>query len=825
MTAAFSRLEFGIVGRTRGTGRAGSAVAAAAYNLCARLDDGSRRYDYSRKGGEHTAGCVLLPPGAPPGLAEPGALWLAAEAAERRADAQLARQVLLSIPREVPAADRLAFAAAIAAPWIADGAGVQIDVHCPTAADGGEQPHAHLLLTLRRVTDAGLATVKCREWNELFREDGGRAERARVQARGNAWLTAHGIAGRLDLRSLAAQGDDQAPEPTAPRAAWQRWTREGADPGAPPPAVADVLAHRARRAALAEAVETERRAAAAITAIRARLADLDRTPVPTTPQPQESTTMARAPRTAPRRPQPPRRPAPTWHLAGGGYDALAPARQAEADASYARWTARRPAGAQAHDVRDYVAYVQGRRADEQADDAPDGAPRARPTEAGNSIGPADDRTAGSRRARVLADLLREHYAADWLPATAAARLVRVDLDRAARTATLRLRDGSTVVDHGDRLTLDGPMTDDAVAEIAEAAARHGWPSVRLTGTADFRDRVTAALALREPPIPSDHTLSPAARARVRDALRERAEQTVPTLDRGALAVAAAADPAAAARLWLAAEDARAAAGLAGRPSGEEDSAVLGRPREAAITTARDAAVRTAIEATGAADGHRREHGITARLFDASVRRRQAALDAEASRLGRVAQRLDRSHDHDRVRAGASAIRDARTHREAVEDWRWSAPVRAATARAAVLDIVRAAVEAGDPETITAAAEGDADRAVQAAAKRDERTQAERAAALAATEDPRAGTVAAAIAAEAKAGANPSRLAAARTTTAAVLAGDPAVTAAVHSGRLAEAARLAADWRRRQETEAAEARRRAAPADDHGQVAVAGPVYR
>ncbi|MFC7552325.1 MobA/MobL family protein [Pseudoroseomonas wenyumeiae] len=137
MEPAFSRVEFGIVSRSRPQrADAGSAVAAAAYNLCGRLADGGRQFDFRRKAGEHAAHNVLLPAGAPPEMRDPGNLWRAAEAAERRADAQTARQVLVSIPRELPTADRLAFAEAIAAPWVADGAAVQIDIHNPRAADG-----------------------------------------------------------------------------------------------------------------------------------------------------------------------------------------------------------------------------------------------------------------------------------------------------------------------------------------------------------------------------------------------------------------------------------------------------------------------------------------------------------------------------------------------------------------------------------------------------------------------------------------------------------------------------------------------------------------
>jgi hypothetical protein len=267
-----ARVEFGIVGRTRGAGRAGSAVAAAAYNACARLDDGSKAYDFTRKVHEHTAGCVMLPPGSPPALTEPGALWRAAEAVERRSDAQLARQMLLTVPREVRPEDRLAFAQAVVAPYVADGMGVQVDVHCPDAADGSEQPHAHILMTLRRVSDAGLGPTKERAWNTAFREDGGRAERARVADRATSWLCAHGVNEEYDLRSLADRGDDRPPEPSAPRAEWHRWLREGADPEYAPASVARTLAHRGRRSALARAESAATDAAAEITALSERLA-------------------------------------------------------------------------------------------------------------------------------------------------------------------------------------------------------------------------------------------------------------------------------------------------------------------------------------------------------------------------------------------------------------------------------------------------------------------------------------------------------------------------------------------------------------------------
>ena len=59
---------------------------------------------------EHHA--VLLPEGADPRLGEAGALWNAAEAAEKRKDAQVARELVVALPadRELTTEDRIELA-------------------------------------------------------------------------------------------------------------------------------------------------------------------------------------------------------------------------------------------------------------------------------------------------------------------------------------------------------------------------------------------------------------------------------------------------------------------------------------------------------------------------------------------------------------------------------------------------------------------------------------------------------------------------------------------------------------------------------------------
>ena len=50
----------------------------------------------------------------------------------------------------------------------------------------------------------------------------------------------------------------------------------------------------------------------------------------------------------------------------GGYDTLTPALKQSAEKSYATWKAQKPDAARVHDLRAYVAYVQGHAADRAA---------------------------------------------------------------------------------------------------------------------------------------------------------------------------------------------------------------------------------------------------------------------------------------------------------------------------------------------------------------------------------------------------------------------------------------------------------------------------
>lgn len=150
---------------SRSTGR--SAVAAAAYRAASRLHDErlGRHHDFTNKAGVvHSE--VLLPASAPEHLGDRETLWNAVEAAEKRKDAQLAREVEFALPREMSQSDAIACARDfVTREFVARGMIADLNLHWDIGADGESKPHAHVLLTLREVLPDGFG-LKRRDWNE-----------------------------------------------------------------------------------------------------------------------------------------------------------------------------------------------------------------------------------------------------------------------------------------------------------------------------------------------------------------------------------------------------------------------------------------------------------------------------------------------------------------------------------------------------------------------------------------------------------------------------------------------------------------------------------
>lgn len=197
---------------SRATGR--SAVACAAYRSNERLRDErlERDYDYTaRDVVRHEQ--VMLPDGAPDEFRERERLWNAVEAAERRKDSQLAREVEVSLPRELSREEQVKLVRDYAQRNFVD-EGMCADV-CVHDRDG-RNPHAHIMLTMRRVDADGFGK-KERSWNDKARVQEWRRDWERTQNRAlerfyERTQTPERDRAYVDSRSYAERGVERLPQ-------------------------------------------------------------------------------------------------------------------------------------------------------------------------------------------------------------------------------------------------------------------------------------------------------------------------------------------------------------------------------------------------------------------------------------------------------------------------------------------------------------------------------------------------------------------------------------------------------------------------------------
>lgn len=198
------RLSAQIIKRSEGK----SAIASAAYRSASRLYDErtGEAHDYGRKAG--VIHCeIITPDNSPEWMHDRAQLWNAVEAAERRNDAQLAREIQLSLPHELDQAQRktllLDF---VQEQFVNQGMIADVAIHEPTSGDDRNH-HAHVMLTMRELAGDGFGK-KNRDWNSPEILTNWREQWAHHQNRG---LERHGHQARVDHRSFEAQGVDREP--------------------------------------------------------------------------------------------------------------------------------------------------------------------------------------------------------------------------------------------------------------------------------------------------------------------------------------------------------------------------------------------------------------------------------------------------------------------------------------------------------------------------------------------------------------------------------------------------------------------------------------
>ena len=213
--------------------KAKSAVGAAAYRSGTKMTNewDGLTHDYTRKRGVVYSE-IILPPHAPPEFQDRNTLWNSVEMVEKTSDAQLAREIEISLPVELNREEQLRLARSfIRDTFVAAGMCADFSIH--DKKDGN--PHFHVMLTIRPLKENGQWGAKCRKVYELdengqripngkggwknHREDTtdwndkGNVEkwRAAWAAYANRALEAAGRPERIDHRSYERQGIDKIP--------------------------------------------------------------------------------------------------------------------------------------------------------------------------------------------------------------------------------------------------------------------------------------------------------------------------------------------------------------------------------------------------------------------------------------------------------------------------------------------------------------------------------------------------------------------------------------------------------------------------------------
>jgi hypothetical protein len=207
--AGISMAIFHMAVKTVSRGKGQSAIAKAAYNARENIRDErtGEMKSYSRFTGDLFSG-IFAPKNAPEWAKDRAALWNAVEAAEKRKDAQLSREITLGLPHELTDEQRKQLVTDfVREQFQRKGMVADVNIHAPGGKGDDRNYHAHILVTMREIGPEGFG-LKVRDWNSKEQLENWREAWERTQ---NRYLERHGHEARVDRRTLQEQGIDRQP--------------------------------------------------------------------------------------------------------------------------------------------------------------------------------------------------------------------------------------------------------------------------------------------------------------------------------------------------------------------------------------------------------------------------------------------------------------------------------------------------------------------------------------------------------------------------------------------------------------------------------------
>jgi hypothetical protein len=158
---AIYHLAVKVICRSKGQ----SAIAAAAYRSGEKLTDeatGQVKH-YPARGERIRFTGIFAPPDAPSWVYDRNRLWNAAEQAEKRKDATLAREIVLALPHELTDQQRQWLVSDfVREAFVRRGLVADVAIHAPDRNSDSRNFHAHILITERTISGVGKPSAKIR---------------------------------------------------------------------------------------------------------------------------------------------------------------------------------------------------------------------------------------------------------------------------------------------------------------------------------------------------------------------------------------------------------------------------------------------------------------------------------------------------------------------------------------------------------------------------------------------------------------------------------------------------------------------------------------
>lgn len=186
------------------------AVGIAMYRAgdIGTCEKSGRRFDYTRKRGV-THAEIMADDGNPKWTEQRSELWNEVEASEKLANSRVAKEIEASLPIELELEDQIRLVQEFVKEQLLPmGVVADVAIHESHLAHGQKNPHTHILLTTRELTEHGFGS----KLRELDKKDFLLKLREAWAAKVNEVLDDAGSEERIDHRSHRERGIDKIPQ-------------------------------------------------------------------------------------------------------------------------------------------------------------------------------------------------------------------------------------------------------------------------------------------------------------------------------------------------------------------------------------------------------------------------------------------------------------------------------------------------------------------------------------------------------------------------------------------------------------------------------------